>query len=93
MNEFYLLLQVIINGPAHLDASSLKIIKPNIKYKLDIILSRENIYGRVVIRMAENFCTDMAGNVFTRTNGSTIVIRFGKTLKAIKFHRECWVDY
>ncbi|XP_031252454.1 uncharacterized protein LOC116110343 [Pistacia vera] len=26
--------------------------------------------------MAENFCTEIAGNGFTRTNGSTIVIRF-----------------
>ncbi|KAJ0113031.1 hypothetical protein Patl1_03033 [Pistacia atlantica] len=69
---------VIINGPAHIDVSSLKIIKPNIKYKLDIILPMDSIYGRVVIRMAENFCTDIAGNGFTRTNGSTIVIRFDR---------------
>ncbi|KAJ0113035.1 hypothetical protein Patl1_03037 [Pistacia atlantica] len=38
---------VIINGPAHLDASSLKIIKPNIKYKLDILLPMED--GRPIL--------------------------------------------
>ncbi|KAH9791927.1 hypothetical protein KPL71_003931 [Citrus sinensis] len=69
---------VIIDGPAHVQESSLRITETNIRYSLDIILSTGSIYGRVVIGMADKFCTDMAGNAFTRTNGSIIVIRFDR---------------
>ncbi|KAK9225475.1 hypothetical protein WN943_010517 [Citrus x changshan-huyou] len=69
---------VIIDGPAHVQESSLRITEPNIRYSLDIILSSGSIYGRVVIGMADKFCTDIAGNAFTRTNGSIIVIRFDR---------------
>ena len=58
---------------------SLRIIEHGIKYSLDIILSLRSMYGRIVIRMADNFCTDRAGNRFAQTNGSTIIIHFGET--------------
>lgn len=69
---------VIVNGPASINASSLRIIKPKIKYSLDIILSLRSIYARLIIEMAENFCTDQAGNHFTRTNGSVVVIHIDR---------------
>ncbi|XP_062010344.1 uncharacterized protein LOC133726750 isoform X1 [Rosa rugosa] len=69
---------VIIHGPAHVHASSLRMIKPGISYSLDVILSFTSMNGRVVIRMADKFCTDQAGNSFTRTNGSTIIIHFDR---------------
>ncbi|KAJ6314867.1 hypothetical protein OIU78_018365 [Salix suchowensis] len=47
---------VILNGPAYLHASSLHIIKPNIKYRLDLT----------------------AGNSFTRTNSSSLIIHFDR---------------
>ncbi|GAV64271.1 hypothetical protein CFOL_v3_07789 [Cephalotus follicularis] len=68
---------VFINGPGHVQASSLRIIKPNIIYSLPIILSKR-LYGRVVIGMVDSFCTDLAGNQFRRTNGSIIVIHFDR---------------
>ncbi|KAI8017251.1 hypothetical protein LOK49_LG04G03527 [Camellia lanceoleosa] len=69
---------VIVNGPAHLDASSLHIIKPDIKYGLSIIFSQRSIYARVIIEMADNFCTDQAGNQFTRTNGSIFIFHLDR---------------
>ncbi|KAM2014294.1 hypothetical protein ACFX16_044968 [Malus domestica] len=69
---------VIVNGPGHVQASSLRMIKPSISYSLDVILSPKSLYGRVAIRMADCFCTDQAGNGFTRTNGSTIIVRFDR---------------
>ncbi|KAM1009203.1 hypothetical protein ACFX13_045504 [Malus domestica] len=69
---------VIVNGPGHVQASSLRMIKPSISYSLDVILSKKSLYGRVAIRMADCFCTDQAGNGFTRTNGSTIIVRFDR---------------
>ncbi|XVF16198.1 hypothetical protein REPUB_Repub10bG0011300 [Reevesia pubescens] len=69
---------VIVDGPAHVQASSLSIIKPNIKYSLLLVLSLKRIYGRVVVRMADHFCKDQAGNNFTRSNASTIIIHFDR---------------
>ncbi|KAL9404270.1 hypothetical protein Peur_001242 [Populus x canadensis] len=69
---------VILNGPAYLHASSLHIIKPNIKYRLDLSLSLKSLRGRILVRMADNFCTDKAGNSFTRTNSSSLIIHFDR---------------
>ncbi|KAA8548236.1 hypothetical protein F0562_004503 [Nyssa sinensis] len=69
---------VIASGPAHVDASSLQIIKPDIKYNLNVIFSPRSIYAPVVIKMADNFCTDQAGNHFTRTNGSTFIVHLDR---------------
>ncbi|KAL5797191.1 hypothetical protein ACOSQ2_002011 [Xanthoceras sorbifolium] len=76
---------VILDGPANVHASSLQIIKPYIRYSLDVVLSSNSTYGRVVIRMAENFCTDIAGNNFTRTNGSTIIIHIDRRPVLVDF--------
>jgi len=73
-------LQVIINGPARVDTSSLRIIKPDIKYRLNVILSRRSIYARVIIKMADKFCTDQAGNWFARTNSSIFTVHLGKNI-------------
>ncbi|KAM7279476.1 hypothetical protein ACFE04_006610 [Oxalis oulophora] len=74
---------VIVDGPAQIDYSSLRVIERDVKYRLGVFLS-ETTYGRVVIGMADSFCKDLAGNNFTRTNGSTIIIHFDR--------RPVWVD-
>ncbi|XP_024031820.1 uncharacterized protein LOC21394057 [Morus notabilis] len=76
---------VIIKGPAHIDPKSLRIVKPSIHYKLDVILSMETAVGRVVITMADSICTDQAGNFFTRTNGSSIIIHFDRRPVLVDF--------
>lgn len=84
---------VIVSGPAHVDASSLRILHPESKYSLDIILSPESIYARINIKMSNMFCTDLAGNQFTRTNGSSFVVHLEGQWKQIyghPFHPTSW---
>lgn len=68
----------MVNGPASLNASTLQMVEPDITYSLVIDLSISSMYGRVVVKMADRFCTDQAGNLFTRKNNS-IVIHFGES--------------
>ncbi|KAG2714883.1 hypothetical protein I3760_03G048900 [Carya illinoinensis] len=76
---------VILNGPAQVRASSLRIMEPGIKYGLNILLPSRSMYGRVVITMADDFCTDKAGNHFIRTNGSTVIIHFDRRPVLVDF--------
>ncbi|XP_047314277.1 uncharacterized protein LOC124918052 isoform X2 [Impatiens glandulifera] len=70
---------VIVSGPASVDTSSpIRVIKPNIQYALNIIFSERSTYARVVITMAERFCTDQAGNYFTRTNESSFIVHLDR---------------
>ncbi|XP_074334059.1 uncharacterized protein LOC141671666 isoform X2 [Apium graveolens] len=69
---------VTVSGRAHVDASSLRIIKHSIKYSLDIILSLKVTYELIVIKMANRFCTDRAGNRFTRTSGSIFTLHLDR---------------
>ncbi|XP_077250353.1 uncharacterized protein LOC143889862 isoform X2 [Tasmannia lanceolata] len=69
---------VLVNGPGSVDASTLRMVEPYIKYSLVINLSMSSLYGRVQVKMANNICADRAGNLFTRTNGSVVVVRFDR---------------
>ncbi|XP_017230653.1 uncharacterized protein LOC108205273 isoform X1 [Daucus carota subsp. sativus] len=69
---------VIVSGPAHVDASSLHIVKHNIKYRFDVILSLKVTYELIVIKTANHFCTDRAGNNFTRTGGSVFTLHLDR---------------
>ncbi|GKV26161.1 hypothetical protein SLEP1_g35510 [Rubroshorea leprosula] len=69
---------VTVSGPAYVQPSSLRIVKPNVEYSMKVVISSRSTYGRVVIRMAPNFCMDQAGNYFSRTNASIIVIHFDR---------------
>ncbi|OVA09534.1 hypothetical protein BVC80_9101g56 [Macleaya cordata] len=69
---------VLVNGPAYVDASTLQMVEPNIKYRVVVVFSVRSVYGRVVVKMAEKFCTDQAGNQFRRTNGSIIMLHFDR---------------
>ncbi|KAK6928527.1 hypothetical protein RJ641_007118 [Dillenia turbinata] len=69
---------VIVNGPASILASSLRTIDPGIRYSLNIILHSSIIYSRVVITMADKFCTDGAGNHFRRTSSSTLIVHIDR---------------
>ncbi|KAL4378803.1 hypothetical protein GQ457_02G021090 [Hibiscus cannabinus] len=69
---------VIVDGPAHVQPSSLSIVEPNIKYRFLLVLPLNNIYGRVVVTMADDICKDRAGNNFTRSNSSTLIIHFDR---------------
>ncbi|XP_040968481.1 uncharacterized protein [Gossypium hirsutum] len=70
--------EVIIDGPAHIQPASLNTIEPNIKYSFLLVLPFKSIYRRVVVTLADEFCKDRAGNNFTRSNTSTIIIHFDR---------------
>lgn len=67
----------MVNGPADIDPSTLQTVKPGVEYRLGIKFSPEETFGRIVIKMGESFCTDEAGNLFTRSNNSTLILHLG----------------
>ncbi|KAK9117555.1 hypothetical protein Sjap_016502 [Stephania japonica] len=70
--------KVMVIGSAHIDASTLRAVKPSIKYSLILAFSTESAYERVAIKMADDFCTDEAGNRLTKTNGSILVVHYDR---------------
>ena len=67
----------MVNGPADIDPSTLRTVKPGMEYNLVIKFSPEETSGRIVIKMDESFCTDEAGNLFTRSKNSTLILHLG----------------
>ncbi|CAN1149739.1 hypothetical protein LINPERPRIM_LOCUS18596 [Linum perenne] len=68
---------LLVYGAGEVIPSSLTILEPYLKYSVMVALSRGSAYGRVVLVMNKNFCTDAAGNMFTRTDNSSSFVRFG----------------
>ncbi|CAN1854367.1 hypothetical protein LINPERHAP1_LOCUS41301 [Linum perenne] len=69
---------LLVYGAGEVIPSSLTILEPNLKYSVMVALSRGSAYGRVVLVMNKNFCTDAAGNMFTRTDNSSSFVRFDR---------------
>ncbi|GAB2289496.1 hypothetical protein Dimus_023806 [Dionaea muscipula] len=57
---------------------TLKILEPNLRYSLLIGLSSKDQYGRAILVMDKDFCTDRAGNKFTRTENSSCIVHFDR---------------
>ncbi|KAK4253682.1 hypothetical protein QN277_010324 [Acacia crassicarpa] len=69
---------LLVYGAGQAIPSSFTVLQPNLKYSLLISLSSKVQYGRVILVMDKNFCTDMAGNSFTRTPNSSVYVRFDR---------------
>ncbi|XP_038685245.1 uncharacterized protein LOC119985132 isoform X2 [Tripterygium wilfordii] len=69
---------LLVYGAGHVIPSSLIILQPNLKYSLLVGLSSTVVYGRVILVMDKNFCTDAAGNRFTRTMNSSFSVHFDR---------------
>lgn len=69
---------LLVYGPGQVIPSSLKIQEPDLKFSLLVSLSTNVQYGRVVLVMDKNFCTDSAGNSFTRTKNSSFLVHFDR---------------
>ncbi|XP_059442753.1 uncharacterized protein LOC132174986 isoform X2 [Corylus avellana] len=65
---------VLVYGAGQVIPSSLNILEPNLKYSVLVNLSSTTQYGRVIVVMDKNFCTDSAGNEFTRTANSSFYV-------------------
>lgn len=57
---------------------TLRVIEPNLKYSLVVSVSERVRYGRLILVMDKNVCTDSAGNQFTRSENSSLFIHFGE---------------
>jgi hypothetical protein len=71
-------LQLIVYGAGQVIPSSLTVLEPNLKYTLLVGLSPSVLYGRVILVMDKNFCTDTAGNRFTRAANSSFFVHVGE---------------
>ncbi|CAL9031034.1 unnamed protein product [Prunus brigantina] len=69
---------LLVYGAGQVIPSSLSILQPNLKYSLLVGLSPSVQYGRVVLVMDKNFCTDIAGNRFVRTENSRFYVRIDR---------------
>ncbi|KAF2315900.1 hypothetical protein GH714_040695 [Hevea brasiliensis] len=67
---------LLVYGAGQVIPSSLTILQPNVKYSVLVGLSPTDLYGRVILVMDKNFCTDTAGNTFTRVANSSFYVHF-----------------
>ncbi|KAF6134992.1 hypothetical protein GIB67_014041, partial [Kingdonia uniflora] len=67
---------LLVYGPGEVIPSTLKIIQRDLKFSLFVKLSPTVQYGRVILVMDKNFCTDGAGYDFTRTTNSSFFVHF-----------------
>jgi len=79
MDKCLISLQLLVYGAGQVIPSTLKILDPNLKFSLFVNLSSSVDYGRVILVMDKNFCTDSAGNKFTRTVNSSFLVHFGES--------------
>lgn len=73
-------LQLLVYGAGQVIPSSFSMMQPNLMYSLLVSLSSTVQYGRVILVMDRNFCSDIAGNNFTRMPNSSVYIHFGECL-------------
>ncbi|KAJ7956220.1 Guanine nucleotide-binding protein, beta subunit [Quillaja saponaria] len=69
---------LLVYGAGEVIPSSLSILQTNLVYSLVVSLSSTLQYGRAILVMDKNFCTDSAGNRFMRTANSTFFVHFDR---------------
>ncbi|KAJ6294086.1 hypothetical protein OIU76_022213 [Salix suchowensis] len=69
---------LLVYGAGQVIPSSFTVLEPNLKYTILVDLSPSVLYGRVILVMDRNFCTDTAGNRFTRAANSSFFVHFDR---------------
>ncbi|KAI9174383.1 hypothetical protein LWI28_016534 [Acer negundo] len=69
---------LIVYGDGQVIPPSLITLQPGLRYSLLVGLSSMVQYGRAVLVMDKSFCTDNAGNKFTRMENSSFVVHFDR---------------
>ncbi|EPS71402.1 hypothetical protein M569_03352 [Genlisea aurea] len=69
---------LLIHGAGEVVPSTLIVLDPNMKYSIVVAISDRVQYGRLILVMDKHFCTDAAGNEFTRTVNSSLSIHFDR---------------
>ncbi|KAK9278936.1 hypothetical protein L1049_028518 [Liquidambar formosana] len=75
---------LLVYGAGQVMPSSLNILQPNLKFSVLVGLSTNVQYGRVILVMDKNFCTDSAGNKFARSTNSSFFVHFDSQRPAVK---------
>ncbi|CAJ1975118.1 unnamed protein product [Sphenostylis stenocarpa] len=70
--------ELLVYGAGQVIPSSFRILQPNLIYSLLVSLSSAVQYGRAILVMDRNFCTDFAGNSFMRMPNSSVNIHFDR---------------
>lgn len=69
---------LLVYGAGQVIPATLNTIQPNLIYSLLVSLTPNAQYGRVILVLDKNFCTDAAGNKFTRTENSSFFVHFDR---------------
>nr|XP_023928262.1 uncharacterized protein LOC112039606 [Quercus suber] len=69
---------LLVYGAGQVIPNSLKTLQQNLQYSVLVGLSSTAQSGRVTLVMDKNFCTDSAGNKFTRNANSTLYVHFNR---------------
>lgn len=69
---------LLVYGAGQVVPNTLNVIEPGLKFSVVVSLSTRDQYGRVILVMDKNFCSDPAGNKFTRTENSSLFIHFDR---------------
>ncbi|KAL5059272.1 hypothetical protein RYX36_030876 [Vicia faba] len=69
---------LLVYGAGQVVPSSFRVLKPNLMYSLLVSLSPTVQYGRAILVMDRSFCTDIAGNSFTRMANSSVHLHIGE---------------
>lgn len=73
-------MQLLVYGSGQVIPASLNVLQQYLKYSLNVGLSSNVEYGRVILVMDKDFCTDGAGNRFIRTENSSAYVHFGECI-------------
>lgn len=69
---------LLVYGAGQVIPSSLITVQQSLKYSLLVSLSSNAQYGRVILVMDKRFCTDTAGNKFSRADNSSFYVHFDR---------------
>ncbi|KAK9995585.1 hypothetical protein SO802_020271 [Lithocarpus litseifolius] len=69
---------LLVYGAGKVIPNSLKTLQPNLQYSVLVGLSSTAQSGRVTLVMDKNFCTDSAGNKFSRNVNSTLSVHLNR---------------
>ncbi|XP_043704153.1 uncharacterized protein LOC122654230 isoform X3 [Telopea speciosissima] len=75
---------LLVYGAGQVIPSTLKILHPDLIFSLVVGLSSNVHYGRIIVVMDKNFCTDSAGNPFMRSANSSFFVHFDRQRPTVR---------
>ncbi|KZV52160.1 hypothetical protein F511_07115 [Dorcoceras hygrometricum] len=75
---------LLVYGAGEVVPSTFEVVQPHLKYTIVVRLSQRIDYGRVILVMDRSFCTDAAGNIFSRSENSSYFIHIDRRSVTVK---------